>query len=35
MTIQDKLCLTQELIDLFLAGEITEDQFNNTILKLG
>ena len=35
MTIQDKLCLTQELIDLFLAGKINEDQFNNTILKLG
>jgi hypothetical protein len=35
MTIQDKLTLTQELIYLFLSGEITEDQFNNTILKLG
>ena len=35
MTIGDKLTLTQELIHLFLAGEITEDQFNNTILKLG
>jgi hypothetical protein len=35
MTIQDKLTLTQELINLFLSGEITEDQFNNTILKLG
>lgn len=35
MTIEDKLCLTQELIDLFLSGKITEDQFNNTILKLG
>ena len=35
MTIQDKLTLTQELIHMFLSGEITEDQFNNTILKLG
>ena len=35
MTIEDKLCLTQELIDLFLAGKITEDQFNDTIIKLG
>ena len=35
MTIQDKLVLTQELIDLFLKGEITENQFNETILKLG
>ena len=35
MTIQDKLTLIQELINLFLSGEITEDQFNNTILKLG
>ena len=35
MTIEDKLTLTQELINLFLSGEITEDQFNNTILKLG
>jgi hypothetical protein len=35
MTIQDKLTLTQELIHLFLSGKITEDQFNNTILKLG
>ena len=25
MTIEDKLCLTQELIDLFLAGKINED----------
>jgi len=35
MTIHDKVNLTQELIHLFLAGKITEDQFNNTILKLG
>jgi hypothetical protein len=35
MTINDKVNLTQELILLFLGGEITEDQFNNTILKLG
>ena len=35
MTIEDKLCLTQELIDLFLADKITEDQFNDTIIKLG
>jgi|TARA_B110000240_G_scaffold78747_1_gene89742 hypothetical protein len=35
MTIEDKITLTQELINLFLAGEISEDQFNNTILKLG
>ena len=32
MTIEDKLCLTQELIDLFLAGKINEEhiQRNNT-----
>lgn len=35
MTIENKITLTQELINLFLAGEISEDQFNNTILKLG
>jgi|TARA_R110001592_G_scaffold69422_1_gene212895 hypothetical protein len=35
MTIEDKLVLTQELIDLFLKGEITEETFNATILKLG
>jgi len=35
MTIHDKVNLTQELIHLFLSGEITEDQFNDTILKLG
>ena len=35
MTIEDKITLTQELINLFLAGEISEDKFNNTILKLG
>ena len=35
MTIEDKITLTQELINLFLAGEISEDQFNDTILKLG
>ena len=35
MTIHDKVNLTQELIYLFLSGEITEDQFNDTILKLG
>ena len=35
MTIHDKVNLTQELIHLFLSGKITEDQFNNTILKLG
>ena len=35
MTIEDKLCLTQELIDLFLAGKINEETFNETILKLG
>ena len=35
MTTKNKLTLTQELIHLFLSGEITEDQFNNTILKLG
>ena len=28
MKIKDKLTLTQELINLFLAGEISEDQFN-------
>jgi len=31
MKIKDKLTLTQELINLFLAGEISEDQFNNTM----
>ena len=35
MTTKEKLTLTQELINLFLAGEISEEQFNNTILKLG
>ena len=28
MTIEDKLVLTQELIDLFLKGEITEETFS-------
>ena len=31
MKIEDKLTLTQELINLFLADEISEDQFNNTM----
>lgn len=31
MKIKDKLTLTQELINLFLADEISEDQFNNTM----
>jgi hypothetical protein len=35
MTTEDKLCLTNELIDLFLSGKISEEAFNETILKLG
>ena len=35
MTIKNKLVLTQELIELFLKGEITEETFNATIIKLG
>lgn len=35
MTTEDKLCLTKELIDLFLLGKISEEAFNETILKLG
>jgi len=35
MTIENKLCLTQNLIDLFLSGKINEETFNETILKLG
>ena len=35
MTTEDKLCLANELIDLFLSGKISEEAFNETILKLG
>ena len=34
MTIENKLTLTQELINLFLLGKINEETFNETILKL-
>ena len=35
MTIENKLTLTQELINLFLSGKINEETFNETILTLG
>lgn len=35
MTTKDKLCLTNELIDLFLSGKISEEALRETILKLG
>jgi hypothetical protein len=34
MTTEDKLCLTNELIDLFLSGKISEEALRETILKL-
>lgn len=34
MTTKDKLCLTNELINLFLSGKISEETLCETILKL-
>ena len=34
MTTEDQLCLTNELIDLFLSGKISEEVLRETISKL-